>query len=199
MFTARYELDLYIYNSTFCPQSVFMCFVWIWEQTAIISLYSINWLVFITETECVYSAVRTWSLYIILRFAHTVYLCVLCGSENKQRLFPYTAVTDSFCNRDRVCLVRGTDWIFIYNSTFCPHSVFMCFVWIWEQTAIISLYSINWLVFITETVCVLWRGTDWVFIYNSTFCPHSVFMCFVWIWEQAAIISLYTFNWLFFL
>ena len=39
----------------------------------------------------------------------------------------------------------------------------MCFVWIWEQTAIISLYSINWLVFITETVCLL-RGTDWVFI-----------------------------------
>jgi hypothetical protein len=27
---------------------------------------------------------------------------------------------------------------------FCPHSVFMCFVWIWEQTAIISLYNINW-------------------------------------------------------
>jgi hypothetical protein len=36
------------------------------------------------------------------------------------------------------------------NSTFCPHSVFMCFVWIWEQTAIISLYSIDWLVYITE-------------------------------------------------
>ena len=33
------------------------------------------------------------------------------------------------------------------NSTFCPHSVFMCFVWIWEQTAIILLYSIDWLVF----------------------------------------------------
>jgi hypothetical protein len=29
------------------------------------------------------------------------------------------------------------------NSSFCPHSVFMCFVWISEQTAIISLYSIN--------------------------------------------------------
>jgi len=28
--------------------------VWISEQTAIISLYSINWLVCITETECVY-------------------------------------------------------------------------------------------------------------------------------------------------
>ena len=48
------------------------------------------------------------------------------------------------------------------NSTFSPHSVFVCFVWIWEQTAIISLYSVNWLVFITETECLL-RGTDWVF------------------------------------
>jgi hypothetical protein len=68
-------------NSTFCTHSVFMCFVWISEQTAIISLYSINWLVFITETESVYCAVRTGSLNI--RSAHSVYLCVLCGSQNK--------------------------------------------------------------------------------------------------------------------
>ena len=32
----------------------------------------------------------------ILRSAHTVYLCVLYGSQNKQRLFPYTALTDWF-------------------------------------------------------------------------------------------------------
>jgi hypothetical protein len=50
-------------NSTFCPHSVFVCFVWFWEQIAIISLYSINWLVFITETEFVYCEVRTGSLY----------------------------------------------------------------------------------------------------------------------------------------
>jgi hypothetical protein len=43
-----------------------MCFVWISEQTAIISLHSINRLVFVTETECVYCAVRTESLTIIL-------------------------------------------------------------------------------------------------------------------------------------
>ena len=43
--------------------------------------------------------------------AHTVYLCVLCGSENKQRLFPYTALTDWFYNQDGVCLLRGTDWM----------------------------------------------------------------------------------------
>jgi hypothetical protein len=52
-------------GSAFCPHSVFMCFVWISEQTSIIYLYSINWLVFITETECVYCAVLTGSLYII--------------------------------------------------------------------------------------------------------------------------------------
>jgi len=52
-------------NSTFCPYSVFVCFVWIWEQTAIISLYSINWLVFITETESVYCAVRAESVYAV--------------------------------------------------------------------------------------------------------------------------------------
>ena len=27
---------------------------------------------------------------------HTVYLCVLCGSQNKQRLFPYITLTDWF-------------------------------------------------------------------------------------------------------
>ena len=84
--------------------------VWISEQTAIISLYNINWLVFITGTECVYCSVRTGYLY--------------------------------------------TASLTFNNPTFCPRSVFMCFVWIWEQTVIISLYNINWLVCITETECV---------------------------------------------
>jgi hypothetical protein len=102
VFTARYGLKLCI---LFCvlPTAEFMCFVWISEQAAIISLYSINCLVFITWIECVYCAVRTEALYIILRSTHT--------------------------------------------------AEFICFVWIPEQTAItrISLYSINWLVFISET------------------------------------------------
>ena len=46
-------------NPTFCPDIVFMCFVWIWEQTAVITLYSIKLLVFVTQTQCVYFAVRT--------------------------------------------------------------------------------------------------------------------------------------------
>ena len=63
--------------------------------------------------------------------------------------FPIQHQLTGFFNRDGVCLLCGTDWIFIYrqfnihNSTFCPHSVFMWFVWIWEQTAIISVHSIT--------------------------------------------------------
>ena len=48
------------------------------EPTAATSLCRINWLVFITETEGVYCAVRTGSLYIILRSAHTDRIYVFC-------------------------------------------------------------------------------------------------------------------------
>ena len=65
----------------------------------------------------------------------------------------------------------------------------MCFVWIWEQTAIISQYSINWLVCIAET--------DSVYCVVRTGCLYIIqVMCFVWIWEQTAIISLYNINYL---
>ena len=38
----------------------------------------------------------------------------------------------------------------------------MCFVWIWEQTAIISLYSINWLVFYNRDAVCLLRSSRWI-------------------------------------
>ena len=170
-----------------------MCFVWIWEQTAIISLYNIDWLVFITETECVYSAVcstfyvlptqcvyvfcvdlRTNSDYFtvqhwlvgfynwdgvcllrgtfyILRSAHTVYLCVLCGSENKQLLFHCTASTGWFCNWDEVCLLRGTFYILPSAHTVC-----LCVLCGSQnkQRLFHSTALTDWLVFITETDCV---------------------------------------------
>jgi len=116
-----YTASLTFNNSTFCPHSVFMCFVWISEQTTIISLYSINWLVLITEiypfkgpvvTICTVSLTFNNST-----FCHTVHLCVLCGSENKQRLFIYTALTDWFLNRNGECLLRGMDWNFTIHFT----------------------------------------------------------------------------------
>jgi len=102
----------------------------------------------------------------------------------------------------RTVVTICTDSLTFSNSTFYPHSVFMSFVWIWEQTAIVSLYSINWLVFVTVltlyspvvTIC-----TTSLTFNNSTFCPHTVFMCFVWILEQTAIIYLYRINWLVFI
>ena len=60
-YATRHEIK----NFTFCLQNAFMCFVWISEETPIIFLYNINWLVFITETESVYNAVRTGSLNVI--------------------------------------------------------------------------------------------------------------------------------------
>jgi hypothetical protein len=57
--------SLSLNNSSSCPHSVFMCFVWISEQTAIISVYSIECLVFVNELECVYCAVRPKALHII--------------------------------------------------------------------------------------------------------------------------------------
>ena len=36
------------------------------------------------------------------------------------------------------------------------HIACMCLAWISEQTSIISLNSINWLVFVTEADCLLW-------------------------------------------
>ena len=58
----------------------------------------------------------------------------------------------AYCERTAVRAADSHDRAYCCNTN-CrcrPHSVFMCFVCIWEQTAIISLYSINWLVFITE-------------------------------------------------
>jgi hypothetical protein len=75
----------------------------------------------------------------------------------------------------------------LFNST--KHKV-LCFVWIWQKTPIISLYSINWYVFITETECV----------YCAVRSFHTLHLyIFVWIWEQTAIISLYGINWLVFI
>ena len=107
-------------------------------------------------------------------------VCVSCGSENKQRLFHCTALTGWFLYLRRSVFTAR----YVHNSTFCPHSVFMCFVRIWEQTAIISLYSIDWLVFVTETECVYCAVRSQFYVL-----PTQCVYAFVWIWEKTAIIS----------
>jgi hypothetical protein len=145
-----------------------MCFVWIWEQTAIISLYSINCLFFITEMESVYCAVRTGSLYIIQ------VMCFVWIWEQTAIIFLYS-----------------NNWLVFITETECVYwavrtgSLYiiqvMCFVWIWEQTAIIYLYNINWLVFITEMESVYSAvRTGYLNIIRVNFSlrsAHTVYLC----------------------
>jgi len=59
-----YVMHQQVWHSTIirCVHTVFMCFVFIWEQTATSAPYNINRLIFITEMKSVYCAVRTGSL-----------------------------------------------------------------------------------------------------------------------------------------
>ena len=92
-------------NSTFCPHSLCMCFVLISEQTAFISLYSINWLLFVTETQCVYCAVRTGSLYCwpFMSFQYRLMhnplwrLLPLRPSASRYSLYAITSLNPQFC------------------------------------------------------------------------------------------------------
>ena len=85
----------------------------------------------------------------------TMYLCVLCGSQNKQRLFLYTAfllpvlLTEikPFTVQWLLCVPPASTF---RNSVFFPHNLFICFAWISEQTAIISLHSISFTSFINR-------------------------------------------------
>jgi len=45
--------------------------------------------------------VATGLAFQFLRFAHTEYLGLLYGSQNKQRLFPYTALTESLITKEK--------------------------------------------------------------------------------------------------
>ena len=120
-------------NPPFSSHSVYLCFVWIWEQTAIISLYNINWLVCITETKCVYWAVRTGYLNVIR---------VICFIW----IWEQTAIISLYSINWLVCITE-TECVYCAVRTGYLNVIWViCFIWIWEQKAIISLYNINWLI-----------------------------------------------------
>jgi len=211
--------------------TVFMCFVFIWEQTGNCATYSINWLVFITEMKSVYSAVRTeslnktvcaWSLKVniatIVRSVHTVFMCFVfiweqtatCATYSINWLVSITEMKSVYSAVRTGSLIRTfCAWslkVNIATTVRSAHTVFMCFVFIWEQTATCATYSTNWLVFITEinsvysavrtgslirTVCA-WSLK--VNIATTVRSAHTVFMCFVFIWEQTATCATYSIN-----
>ena len=78
--------------------------------------------------------------------------------------------------RNRTCIsfdpVR-TQWLYyaphtlqcVEISVCFPYSAFVCFVWVREQTAIISLYNTDWLVCVRDGVCLL-RGKKLTFMHG---------------------------------
>ena len=121
-----------------------MCFVWIWEQTAIISLYSINWLVFITETECVYCAVRTGSLYIQFYVLPTHCIYVFCVDlRTNSDYFPIqhwlVFITETECV---YCAVRTGSLYRIHFHFFFERPVIQKVSMIWLYVT--NVYEKHW-------------------------------------------------------
>jgi len=85
------------------------------------------------ESECSVDCLRCWG-YVEVKLKSLFSVCCLnsglCGGITVISL--YSPVVT-------ICTTSLT----FNNSTFCPHSVFMCFVRISEKTTNISLYNIN--------------------------------------------------------
>ena len=64
-----------------------------------------------------------------------------------------------YMSTNYVCLLYKKNPSVMSQTSAHNIGVFMCFVWISEQTAVIAVYSIDSLVFVTETLCLL-CGTD---------------------------------------
>jgi hypothetical protein len=110
----------------------------------------------------------------------------LCGSQNKQRLFPYRELTGRFYNWDGVCLLWGMAWILETGSVYCryglnpwdgerllqvePESLrrraFTAgTAWILETESVYCRYGLNpW-----DGECLL-RGMDWILETESVYC-----------------------------
>ena len=143
---------VFIYNSTFCPHNLFMCFVWIWEQTAIISLYSINWPVFITE-ENVYCAVGTGSLYIIIICINFSLLSAKCCTAGHIFL---SAVYITFRPVTKLALCI---WLISYNKAYCYFIRIALIILSWMYLSLINHWLGNF--WMQYRVTVDWDRRFW--------------------------------------
>jgi hypothetical protein len=121
-----------------------MCFVWIWEQTAIISLYNINWLVFITESKYIYCAVRT------------IYISVLLKGPK-----PYWRHAGYFMkNRAALCLFQET---YFHLKSMCPLYSPQSVCPLYSPQSVCCLYS-------PQSMCCLYSPQSMCCLYS----PQSV-------------------------
>ena len=114
-------------NSTFCPPTVFMCFVWISGQTALISLYNINWLVFITQTECVHCAVGLTHQCCFLIF---IYRMILPEGKKTGNIRYVYRNTESRSRNHCCCgkAINVTYYACVFIALGIQHAMFMCHI-----------------------------------------------------------------------
>jgi hypothetical protein len=75
-----------------------------------------------------------------------------------------------------VCVVR-TNCIYSFNPLKSSgHYIYRTLVTIYRT--VVTIYTAEWSLYIPHSGHYMYRHFN---IHNSTFCPHSVFMCFVWI------------------
>ena len=99
-------------------QTVFMCFVWIWEQRLFPYTALTDW--FVQETECVYCAVRTESLYIIQVDLRLLSLSHTSGKPYRTpSLVCRTAGQQSACIRK---VLRPAIWTHTFSLLLCPQA-----------------------------------------------------------------------------
>jgi len=109
-----------------------MCiYVWISEQTSIISLCSTNLLVFITETEYVYCAVRAESLNIIcVKFRLEMSKFVFLLFSQGDKVIYCLGITEFYFKTERrICLLSTAltqiSSLPLSLSFFCPNFSYM--------------------------------------------------------------------------
>ena len=97
------------------PTHFFVCFVWIWIKTAIISLCNSNWLVFITDftlfTPVVTIRTASLTFHNSTLCPHCIYVFCIYLRRNSD-LWHLQHKEIGFYNRDEKCFQRGTDWGF---------------------------------------------------------------------------------------
>ena len=171
-----------------------MCFVWISVQTDLFPYTALSVWFYIIDltlyrpvfTICTNSLTFNKSTFC----QHSKIMCFLWISEHTE-IFPYITLTDWYYNINltlyrpmvTICITSLT----FNNSKFCPHSEFMFFVWISEQTEIFPYTFLTAWIYKSDLIFygpVVTICTTSLAFNNSTLRPHSEFLCFVWISVQ---------------
>jgi len=132
----------------------------VWRWTAIVTAYTIEWLVCITGMESVYCAVRTE---------------YLDSPRGNWRVFTSRYGLNIYIHLEELgeCLLRGTDWISRFASRNLESVYFVVrteYIDSPRETwkVFTSRYGLNIYIHLEELGECLLRGTDWIFSFTST-------------------------------